>query len=617
MRKKKIIIAGAAALLAASMIGGTWAVWTRTLIAKNEYKTAKYSTFLTEHFKEPENWEPGITQQKEVMVTNNSTIPVVAQVKMKQRWYRTEDLVIETYAQPEEGGELVKESITIPAGTLKDTFTDGDGLEQYAAQWRFNGAAGEEVYVLESGRDVSKPGLWLTYSDGRPLTAVKEISEANGHWLLESETPDAAGWFTFYYVGEVPAGGQSPKLLEGVTMNPLLEATVTGSETYYIKDDEAEDGYRTVTTTSVTSKYGEDPGGYDGCNYDLNITMKTTQATEGGMRYTYKEWDEITEYIAGYITGQGYDGSALPHGLKVMTLVENGYVDELSYVPRYEYDGEDHYDPGNWFMSFTNMVPGENYTDMMKIENSTVNPYTVYMRIVPKTDEELGGDARTVQLKRELLDRIYMDVYFLDDDSARRAEAQAVQAGAAGTQQLRGTLIYRGRASGINSVAGAENDTLLYLIPLGHFSPKENGIIYVRLTLDPELGLAQEDEQVRRREDGSVIEPEYEYADLLTKVDWEFLIQGRPYRPDIPTDPDIPLEDIPDEEVPLTPEDIPDNDTPLALIPDEDVPLTFLVPVTGDERPLVPVLATVLAALGLMCVFGVLAFGDRKKEQKD
>ena len=46
MKKTKIYIAGLAALAAASMIGGTWAVWTQQLLAKNEYRTAKYSTFL-------------------------------------------------------------------------------------------------------------------------------------------------------------------------------------------------------------------------------------------------------------------------------------------------------------------------------------------------------------------------------------------------------------------------------------------------------------------------------------------------------------------------------------------------------------------------------------------
>ena len=620
MRKKKIIIAGAAALLALSMIGGTWAAWSQTLVAKNEYETAKYSTFLTEHFKEPENWEPGITEQKEIMVTNDSTIPIVAQVKMRQKWYRTEDRVITTYEQPEEGGEVVEKNVTVPAGTLNNTFKDDDNEEQYAAVWNFNGSAGEEVYVLESGTAKSK-GLRPHYSDGEPLRTVAKPDEA-GHWLLKSETPDEAGWFTFYFVGRIEAGSQSPKLLESVTMNPLLEATITGSETYYVAEKDG--GYRQVTMNSVTSKYGEGLGGYDGCNYDIDVTMKTTQATAGGMQYTYdKEWDEITECIAGYIKdGLGYDGSDIP-GQKKLWIVQQGR--ELAYVPTREVDGEDKLDPGNWFMSFTNMVPGETYTDTLKISNEASRSYTVYMRITPKAEGALDSDPDIEELKRELLEKIYMEVYYLDDDTAERLAAQP--AAAAETDQpieMKGTLLYKGTSTGIaqNYTGAAQDrpdyDTLRYLIPLGRYYRGDEGTIFVRLTLDPNIGLT--DEQVKRSEEtGEVIAPDYRYADLLTKVDWEFLIQQVPSggpggnpgggpgsgTSTIISDNPPPLASFDEPEVPLG-----------TMIPDEDVPLAFLAPVTGDETPIVPIMVTAAALLALMAVFGALAFGGKKKKEE-
>ena len=92
MKKSRMFIAGLAALTAASMIGGTWAAWTQTLWAKNEFKTAMYSTFLEENFEPPTEWQPGIREQKEVWVRNDSTIPIIAKISINQSWLRREDI---------------------------------------------------------------------------------------------------------------------------------------------------------------------------------------------------------------------------------------------------------------------------------------------------------------------------------------------------------------------------------------------------------------------------------------------------------------------------------------------------------------------------------------------
>jgi len=73
---------------AAATIGGTWAVWTQQLLAKNEYMTAKYSTFLQEDFESPKGWLPGEETRKAVWVKNESTIPIIAKITMNQNWVR-------------------------------------------------------------------------------------------------------------------------------------------------------------------------------------------------------------------------------------------------------------------------------------------------------------------------------------------------------------------------------------------------------------------------------------------------------------------------------------------------------------------------------------------------
>lgn len=92
MKKNRILIAGLAAVAGAAMIGGTWAVWTQRLLTKNEFMTAKYSTFLEEKFEKPDAWLPGEEEQKAVWVKNESTIPIIAQITMNQDWFRREDV---------------------------------------------------------------------------------------------------------------------------------------------------------------------------------------------------------------------------------------------------------------------------------------------------------------------------------------------------------------------------------------------------------------------------------------------------------------------------------------------------------------------------------------------
>ncbi len=661
MRKRKLIIAGMAALVAVSMIGGTWAVWSQRLITKNEYMTAKYSTFLREKFESPDEWLPGEEEQKAVWVENKSTIPIIAKITMTQNWERVADVTATRVKQETTDGHIeVDEEVVAKAGQeMGDTFLADEAADsyQYAAIWNLNTTPGEEVMVLSSKR-AADLGLRMP-----GITEVSSIEEAAGHWLMLDESPDQLGRYTFYFVGEVPAGERTPDLLKSVTMNPLLKATVTGTRVYYEK---LEDGsYRKVTEDTI-QRYTDVPGGYDNCRYTLSVTMDTVQATPAGLRNSMAFKDEVGEFLSGYIKGLGYDGSDTP-GLKVMTIRSEG--DRLTYTPTRLVDGVNQPDEGNWFMSFTNMVPGESYTDTLKIENTTSDGYTVYMRIVPKADEALGTDAETIALKRELLERIFMEVYYLDEASAKRLEQQAMAKAQGGLLspivawaaegdepiQMRGTLLYRGTSTGVYNDTDAVRDELRNLIPLGYFGGHDEGTIYVRLTLDPTICL--ESEQVGEYPS----EPAYKYADLLTKVDWEFLIQWddepeettspteptNPTEPTSPTNPTSPTEptssteptsptnptnptspvtptspanppslvNIPPEDVPLTQFDIPDGDVPLAeFIPDGDVPLAFLAPATGDERPVVPMMVTVLAMFGLVCVLGYLAFGEKEKQ---
>lgn len=124
---------------------------------------------------------------------------------------------------------------------------------------------------------------------------------------------------------------------------------------------------------------------------------------------------------------------------------------------------------GNWFISFTNMVPGESYQDSLVIENGSSKTYELYFQIVPLEQAEL---------KDELLEKIQMTI--MQD----------------------GKQIYKGNATGEPGTKDLQN-----IVPLGTYTPAKESTLVVELTLDGDIGL--------------------EYCDLLTQIDWKFMVKEK------------------------------------------------------------------------------------------
>lgn len=140
-------------------------------------------------------------------------------------------------------------------------------------------------------------------------------------------------------------------------------------------------------------------------------------------------------------------------------------------------------DDGNWFMSFTNMVPGGQYSDQLNIENGSKKTYKLYMQVIP---------LRQNQKLDELLELISMKVSL-------------------GTKTL-----YEGTASGKTY----DNGNLQKVIYLGTYKPGDTDQILVNLELNKNVGL--------------------EYCDLLTKNDWKFMVTEVKKPDDPPENPDAP-----------------------------------------------------------------------------
>lgn len=467
-------------------------------------------------------------------------MPAIARVEIHQSWIRRENV----YVLDQDGNETAVPPLEGEA--LPPDFVTDQGERQYAAIPAFNK---ESVMVLRSGM-AQDAGIRLN------LPYADKVEEAREKWLLVDEEPSETGNYILYYIGVIQPGEDSPVFLESVTMNPLLENTITGKDTYYEK---TEDGYKQITVTRTNAKYG-----YDSSRYTMDIKATTVQATKAAVEHTFTGGfnQEVIRYLADQVADPGvYDASGLE---KKLTLVYNWGSQRLEYVPYRSGTGEEE---GNWFMSFTDMVPGGIYKDRLKVENTTSNQTArVYMRIDPRVQE---------QIKDELLEKITMKVTF------------------------QGSVLYEGKVTGARY---GEGENLQELIPLCYLKSGTSEEIQVELQLDSSITC----DPVT----GACI-----YADQLTKIDWEFMIQtfsengggdgggggggrGRGRR-SVTT-----LTTIDDEAVPQA-----------VMIPDPEIPLASL-PKTGDTTPLLMLGAMTAVSFLLLSALGILWIRMRRKEDK-
>lgn len=543
------------AVLAVVSTGATLAAWSQAVQTGNEYMVPRYRTSLEENFRQPDDWQPGITTQKQVWVSNNlkdedgeleSGVPAIAKVEIHQSWIRRENV----YAVNASGSEIPVPPLE--GEPLPLTFTPEAGTQQYAAILHFNP---ENVMVLQSGR-AEEEGLRL----GLPY--ADSVADARGKWLIADENPSETGNYILYYIGVIDSGEDSPVFLESVTMNPLLENTVLSKDSYYV---ETKEGWKLVTESAVNARYG-----YDGCRYTMDIKATTVQATKAAVEHTFTGGfhEDIIYYLANEIADPAvYDASDLE---KKLTIVRNRGTNSLEYIP---YRNEEGKEEGNWFMSFTDMVPGGIYRDSLKIENATSNQrLQVYMRILPRQQDAI---------KDELLEKITMKVSIGD------------------------TVIYQGKVTG---KAYGTGTNLRELVPLCYLQPGASQTVQVELMLDPGITC----DPVT----GACI-----YADQLTKIDWEFLVQaqndntpggggpgdpggGSPGNPGGGSPGGNPPTVITETDVPLT-----------TMIPDEEVPLAILLPKTGDNS-YVTILAVISAGSFLLLILLGAAQRKNRKQKK-
>jgi alternate signal-mediated exported protein len=386
--------------IAPLLVSGVWAAWTQALTTVNEYKTGKYSTEIQESFTPPDGWLPGQRVEKRVSLANTGTVPVFVKAVIHQEWSSPSAL----------------------------TFDPGTGAE-YAA-------------LIDWGDDVVLyyPGMSMLATS---LPTAPSLTAASGKWLLMSDTPDAAGNLTAYYVGVLPAGSSTPQLIKGVILNEDIEARITEKHTYYDK----------TVGTWVTTEVTNPTHSYENAHYTLGVTMHSVQAVAGAVDEMFTAPGTAEQSVISYLSAHQPLASDIDYSYDDTVTVKRlsfRMVDGvMQYTPSRGVTGE------NWFMSHLNMVPGGTYTDTMEIVNYSGLSFSLYLQAVPRM-QTADQDA--------LLALIHMKVYY------------------------GGTLIYDGTAAGLPGSVNLRN-----AVYLGAYAPGATNQIRVELTLDKNTPLAYAD----------------------------------------------------------------------------------------------------------------------------
>lgn len=536
MRKGGYKLLGLSALASLMLIGGTWAAWTQEIQTGNEFMPGDYRTTLDEIFIPPAEWTPGVTQEKKVWISNKGTVPVLAKVVITQSWIRKEDVFA---VQVDAGGNVVEEKIKPYKGeAFPLAFQTESGQMEYAAVPNFNK---DNVVLLDAGR-AAEDSLSLG------LTAVKTMDAARGKWLLMNEEPDDQNRFTLYYMGIIDADGKSPVILDSVTLNEELGTTLTGKETCHVILPDG--SKKQVTIDRVNAAYG-----YDSSKYTMDIMATTVQATVPAVKEVFGKDGDALVFLSNQIAMSGiFEASEA----KALCMEERNGT--LVYTPYRTAEGKEE---GNWFMSFTNMVPGGIYKDKLTIRNDSRKAWHLYLQVLPREQE---------QIKDELLGHITMKVRY------------------------KGRLLYEGKATGASLVT---EEGLQRVVPLGVYAPGSHETIDVELMLDANLGLS---DKTRAADSG--------FNGVLAKIDWKFMVTssggdggggggGGGGTPDIVA--------IPDEDIPLSEG---------SVIEPEEVPLALL-PKTGDTAPFIPIAVTVLGSAVILLYLGKKLHGAGKNNKKE
>lgn len=263
MKKKAAL--GLAGIAAVAVIGGTWAYWSQDLTATNEFETGKFDSDIVEQFTPPAvgEWLPGVTTEKNVKVTNSGDVDMALVAEITQEWNREGESLPIRFAAPD------------PSPITR-------GYENAAViNWGENTAMHDITAIDSVAEEAREMGITASVSS-------LGDSEAKDKWVLVDVSDDYSK-LIFVYNGIVPAGEETPELLNSVTLNSKIESYV--SEKNYSYD---ENGELQVETNGWMEE------NYEDAQYTMDIHVNTVQATGDAIREIFSQYEgvDVDEFLS-------------------------------------------------------------------------------------------------------------------------------------------------------------------------------------------------------------------------------------------------------------------------------------------------------------------------------
>ncbi len=268
MKKKAAL--GLAGIAAVAVIGGTWAYWSQDLTATNEFETGKFDSDIVEQFTPPAvgEWLPGVTTEKNVKVTNSGDVDMALVAEITQEWNRDGESLSIRFAAPD------------PSPITR-------GYENAAVINWGKDTAMHDITAMDSVAGKAKEmGITATVSS-------LEDSEAKDKGVFVDVSDDYSK-LTFVYNGIVPAGEETPELLNSVTLNSKIESYV--SEKNYSYD---ENGELQVETNGWMEE------NYEDAQYTMDIHVNTVQATGDAIREIFSQYEGVD--VDGFLSANADD----------------------------------------------------------------------------------------------------------------------------------------------------------------------------------------------------------------------------------------------------------------------------------------------------------------------
>ncbi len=220
-RKKKIMLISTLAT-AALIIGGlTFAWYTSKDSVTNTFKTSgNLKTVVVENFTPPTNWQPGVTTDKVVQVTNTGTVDAYTRVRL--------DEVLTYYKKKSDTPVLLSDSV--PDSKKTYVKVDAEAIEKTVTNWNADEANKDQQYLPISDvfPDASVPSGAVIYVK----KSLANSKDSDTHVVEHGNNYDFIG---YYDTGEVTkdvegSDGNDKKICYELSIVPTITDTQSPSD---------------------------------------------------------------------------------------------------------------------------------------------------------------------------------------------------------------------------------------------------------------------------------------------------------------------------------------------------------------------------------------------------